>query len=71
MALRLAEKGYQVFGIARNDEDVAEVEAASGSAVQMSICDVTDEAAINAWARRVSTALGETGLDLLVSNAGS
>jgi NAD(P)-dependent dehydrogenase (short-subunit alcohol dehydrogenase family) len=70
VALGLAKKGYRVFGIARKDEEVAEVEAASGGAVQMAICDVTDEAAINAWAQRVSAALGADGLDLLVSNAG-
>jgi NAD(P)-dependent dehydrogenase (short-subunit alcohol dehydrogenase family) len=59
-----------VFGIARKDKDVAEVEAASAGAVQMSMCDVTDEAAVNTWARSVSSALGPSGLDVLVSNAG-
>jgi NAD(P)-dependent dehydrogenase (short-subunit alcohol dehydrogenase family) len=70
IALSLAEKGYLVFGTARNDEDVAEVQAASAGAVQMTICDVTDEAAVNVWANRVSAALGPDGLDVLVSNAG-
>jgi NAD(P)-dependent dehydrogenase (short-subunit alcohol dehydrogenase family) len=62
--------GYRVFGIARKDKDVAEVEAASAGAVAMSICDVTDEAAVNTWARSVSSTLGPRGLDVLVSNAG-
>ena len=69
-ALRLASMGYRVFGIARKDKDVAEVEAASAGAVAMSICDVTDEAAVNTWARSVSSTLGPRGLDVLVSNAG-
>jgi len=32
VAVQLARMGYRVFGIARNDEDIAEVEAASADA---------------------------------------
>src|SRR6478672_3927432 len=70
VALQLARMGYRVFGIARNDEEIAEVEATSAGAVQMSICDVTNEAAVNTWAKSVSSTLGPSGLDVLVSNAG-
>jgi NAD(P)-dependent dehydrogenase (short-subunit alcohol dehydrogenase family) len=70
VALGLVEKGYRVFGTARNAEDVAEVEAASGGAPRMTICDITDQTAVNGWAQRVSAALGADGLDVLVSNAG-
>ena len=55
VALQLARMGYRVFGIARNDEEIAEVEATSAGAVQMSICDVTHEAAVNTWAKSVSS----------------
>jgi NAD(P)-dependent dehydrogenase (short-subunit alcohol dehydrogenase family) len=70
IALGLAEKGYLVFGTARNAEDVAEVEAASGGVARITICDVTDQAAVHVWAERVSATLGADGLDVLVSNAG-
>jgi NAD(P)-dependent dehydrogenase (short-subunit alcohol dehydrogenase family) len=70
VALGLAQKGYRVYGSARNRADIAEVEAASGGNVQMDICDVTSEASVNDWARKVSAALGPDGLDILVSNAG-
>jgi NAD(P)-dependent dehydrogenase (short-subunit alcohol dehydrogenase family) len=45
-------------------------EAASGGAVVLTICDVTDESAVQSWAKQVSEALGDDGLDVLVNNAG-
>ena len=36
----------------------------------LSVCNITIEAAVKAWVGQVSDALGEGGLDLLVSNAG-
>jgi NAD(P)-dependent dehydrogenase (short-subunit alcohol dehydrogenase family) len=70
VALGLAQKGYRVYGSARKHADVAEVAAASAGTVQMDICDVTNEASVTDWARKVSAALGPDGLDILVSNAG-
>ena len=70
VALQLGRMGYRVFGTARNSKDAAEVEAASAGAVNMTICDVTDESAVEAWTRSVSTEVGPGGLDVLVSNAG-
>ena len=35
-----------------------------------SVCDITKEQAVKAWADGVSDALGDSGLDLLISNAG-
>jgi len=46
------------------------VEQASGGAVRLTLCDITDEASVRAWARETSAALGDAGLDVLVSNAG-
>jgi NAD(P)-dependent dehydrogenase (short-subunit alcohol dehydrogenase family) len=67
IALGLAEKGYAVFGTATTDADVQ----ASGGGVSLSLCDITKEQDVKAWAHRVSAALGEgRGLDLLISNAG-
>jgi NAD(P)-dependent dehydrogenase (short-subunit alcohol dehydrogenase family) len=70
VALQLWKLGYQVFGTARRSSDVDEVEAASGGAVKLTICDVTDEAAVNSWVNSVSSEVGSSGLDVLVSNAG-
>jgi NAD(P)-dependent dehydrogenase (short-subunit alcohol dehydrogenase family) len=70
IALGFATKGYRVFRIARKPEEIAEVEQASGGAVVLTICDVTDESAVQSWAKQVSEALGDDGLDVLVNNAG-
>ncbi|HTB85164.1 MAG TPA: SDR family NAD(P)-dependent oxidoreductase [Candidatus Sulfotelmatobacter sp.] len=70
IALGLAAKGYRVFGTAIADGEIADLQQASGGKVALSICDITDEKSIQSWARGVSDILGETGLDLLISNAG-
>jgi NAD(P)-dependent dehydrogenase (short-subunit alcohol dehydrogenase family) len=70
IALGLAAKGYHVFGTALDPADVSDLQKASGGNVELSVCDITDEKAVNQWASRVSAQLGEDGLDLLISNAG-
>src|SRR5882724_12763212 len=70
IALGLAEKGYQVFGTALADAEVQDLQTASGGRVTLSVCDITKEVEVKAWANGVSTAIGDRGLDLLISNAG-
>lgn len=69
IALGLAAKRYRVFGTAMSSEEIADLKQASGGAVTLSQCDITDEAAVKAWASEVATQ-NEGGLDLLISNAG-
>jgi len=69
IALGLAAKGYRVFGTAMSSEEIADLKQASGGVVTLSQCDITDEAAVRAWASEVATQ-NEAGLDLLISNAG-
>jgi NAD(P)-dependent dehydrogenase (short-subunit alcohol dehydrogenase family) len=70
LAIKLAAKGYRVFGTARSEKDVADLEKASAGNVAVTIADITDESAVSAWVGKVSDELGESGLDALVSNAG-
>jgi len=70
IALGLAAKGYRVFGTAIANGEIADLEQASGGKVALSICDITDEKSVQGWTRGLSDTLGETGLDLLISNAG-
>ncbi|MDQ1515112.1 MAG: hypothetical protein QOE80_942 [Actinomycetota bacterium] len=70
IALGLAAKGYRVFGTAREPEAVPELAQASGGKVAVTVCDVTDEAAVKGWANQVSETLGDDGLDVVVNNAG-
>lgn len=48
-----------------------EVAAASGGKVSLTVTDITDEGAVKAWMSGVTQALAESGLDVLISNAGS
>jgi NAD(P)-dependent dehydrogenase (short-subunit alcohol dehydrogenase family) len=70
IALGLATKGYAVFGTALSDAEVQELRNASDGRVRLAICDMTQEAAVQAWAGSVSDTLGDAGLDLLINNAG-
>src|SRR6266853_6830008 len=70
IALALAARGYIVFGTAFAAVEVQDLEQASGGRVRLTVCDITKEQAVRAWAVSVSDALGATGLDLLVNNAG-
>jgi NAD(P)-dependent dehydrogenase (short-subunit alcohol dehydrogenase family) len=69
-ALAFAAKGYRVFGTALKPEEIADLRAASGGAVTLTICDITQESGVAAWAQEV---VGQTkgGLDLLIQNAGT
>jgi NAD(P)-dependent dehydrogenase (short-subunit alcohol dehydrogenase family) len=70
IALGLAAKGYIVFGTAISPAEVQDLKDASGGRVSLTVCDITKEQAVQAWAGGVSDALGGGGLDLLISNAG-
>jgi NAD(P)-dependent dehydrogenase (short-subunit alcohol dehydrogenase family) len=70
IAIGLADKGYRVFGTALESEEVADVQHAAGGAARMTICDITDEAAVRSWANDTCDALDDAGLDVLISNAG-
>jgi len=69
ISLGLAAKDYHVFGTALSPEEIADVRHASGGAVTLSRCDITDEVAVAGWAREVR-AKTDGGLNLLISNAG-
>jgi NAD(P)-dependent dehydrogenase (short-subunit alcohol dehydrogenase family) len=70
IALGLAAKGYIVFGTAISPAEVQDLKDASGGRVSLTVCDITKEQAVQAWAGGVSDAIGGGGLDLLISNAG-
>src|SRR5579864_6322629 len=70
IALGLAAKGYVVFGTAMSPAEVQDLKDASGGRVSLTVCDMTKEESVKAWAGGVSDALGETGLDVLINNAG-
>lgn len=70
IALGFAAKGYIVFGTAMSAMEVQELKEVSGGRVSLAVCDITKEPSVKAWADGVSDALGNVGLDLLISNAG-
>jgi NAD(P)-dependent dehydrogenase (short-subunit alcohol dehydrogenase family) len=70
IALGLATKGYVVFGTALNAGEVQDLKEASGGHVSLTVCDITKEQAVRAWAASVSDAQGGGGLSLLINNAG-
>ncbi len=70
IAFGFATKGYRVFGTARDPKEVEEVQQATHGVARLTICDITNEEAVRGWARDTSDALGDAGLDVLVSNAG-
>jgi NAD(P)-dependent dehydrogenase (short-subunit alcohol dehydrogenase family) len=69
-ALGFAAKSYRVFGTALKPEEIADLKQASGGVVSLTICDITNEGAVRAWAKEVA-AQTDGGLDLLVQNAGT
>src|SRR5579872_4244536 len=69
IALGLAAKQYQVFGTAMNAQEIATLDQASGGAVRLTHCDITDDDAVKRWAQDVRSQTGG-GLDLLINNAG-
>src|SRR5258708_3506185 len=70
IALGLAAKGYVVFGTAMSAVEVQDLKDASGGHVSLTVCDMTKEESVKAWAASVSDALGDSGLDILINNAG-
>jgi NAD(P)-dependent dehydrogenase (short-subunit alcohol dehydrogenase family) len=70
IALGLAAKGYLVFGTAMSPAEVEDLKEASAGRVRLTVCDMTKEASVTAWAGGVSEALGDSGLDILINNAG-
>src|ERR1700743_1967248 len=70
IALGLAAKGYVVFGTAVSAAEVQALKEASGGRVSLTVCDMTNEESVRAWAGGVSDTLGESGLDILINNAG-
>jgi NAD(P)-dependent dehydrogenase (short-subunit alcohol dehydrogenase family) len=70
IALGFAAKGYLVFGTAFSAAEVHELKDASEGRVNLTVCDITSQQAVRAWASGVSDALSGRGLDLLISNAG-
>jgi NAD(P)-dependent dehydrogenase (short-subunit alcohol dehydrogenase family) len=71
VAIKLAAKGYRVFGTARSETDAADLEKASAGNAAVTLADITDQRAVTAWVGKVSDELGEHGLDVLISNAGT
>ena len=71
MAIKLAARGYRVFGTARSEMDAADLEKASAGNAAVTLADITDQHAVTAWVGKVSDELGERGLDVLISNAGT
>ncbi|HZS40399.1 MAG TPA: SDR family NAD(P)-dependent oxidoreductase [Polyangia bacterium] len=69
-ALAFAAKGYRVFGTALKPANITDLKQASNGAVRLTICDITDERAVAAWAREVADQT-KGGLDLLIQNAGT
>jgi len=67
IALGLAAKGYVIFGTAMSATEVQDLKDASGGRVSLTVCDITKEQAVKAWAGDVSDALGNAGLNLLIS----
>jgi NAD(P)-dependent dehydrogenase (short-subunit alcohol dehydrogenase family) len=70
IALGLAAKGYIVFGTAMSAAEVQDLKDASSGRVSLTVCDMTKEQAVKTWAAGVFDALGGSGLDLLINNAG-
>src|ERR1700691_1217236 len=70
LALQLAAKGYAVFGTAMSDGEREELASASNGRVKLTIVDITDEQAVQEWAKSVHAEVGIHGLDLLINNAG-
>lgn len=69
IALGLAAKGYRVFGTAIGIDEITDLKKASGGAVNLAQCDITNEADVRAWAGDV-TSQNDGAINLLINNAG-
>lgn len=70
IALGLAQKAYTVFGTAISDQEVSALKEQSEGNVLLTVCDITDEAAVKRWVGEVDRVVGAGGLNVLISNAG-
>ena len=70
IALGLAAKGYRVFGTAFAPQEISDLQKASDGKVVLSVCDIADENEVKRWSRGISEAVADSGIDLLISNAG-
>jgi NAD(P)-dependent dehydrogenase (short-subunit alcohol dehydrogenase family) len=70
LAVKLAAEGYQVFGTALARDEIDDVQTATGGAATLALTDITDDRAVQAWSADVARAVGDRGLDVLISNAG-
>ena len=64
----LAENGFRVALVARDVAALSRLEAKLGDRARSFVCDVADEAAVNATLDRIETSLGTPGV--IVNNAG-
>ena len=69
-ALLLHSKGWMVFAGVRRDEDAAALREQTSERLHPLRLDVTEPEQIAAAAERVAAAVGQSGLDGLVNNAG-
>jgi NAD(P)-dependent dehydrogenase (short-subunit alcohol dehydrogenase family) len=71
IALGFAAMGYRVFGTALRAAGVTNMRDASDGKVVLAVCDITREDDVEQWVTSVSSELGDGGLDVLISNAGT
>jgi NAD(P)-dependent dehydrogenase (short-subunit alcohol dehydrogenase family) len=69
-ALHLERLGFDVYAGVRREEDGERVAADSSGRCVPVLCDITDAAAIDTVAQRLTDELGDAGLNGLVNNAG-
>ena len=55
IAIGFADKRYRVFGTARTPEEVEDVRQVTHGVADLSVVDITDEAAVRGWAKDTST----------------
>ncbi|MHA6769028.1 SDR family NAD(P)-dependent oxidoreductase [Sphingobium ummariense] len=67
VALKFANEGSVVYGIAESAAQVQDLKVASGGRVSLAACDITNMQGLTAWAGGVSEALDGAGLDVLVN----
>src|SRR5262249_54149853 len=69
IALGLAAKGYRVFGTAFAPQEISDLQKASDGKVVLSVCDIAEND-VKRWSRGISETVADSGIDLLISNAG-
>lgn len=70
LAIELAIRGYRVLGTAFVHAEIDAMAQATDGRAKLTLCDITDDDAVDRFARAVAGDLGDAGLDLLVSNVG-